>query len=233
MAKGEETDEHCRACVEKDALIATLQAGVAALKTTQGAMRAAMAAMEKRRCQWAELPRELLGMVLEKLQEAPLAGGVEGSKDVRLMSREWRASHDAMVTRLTVAWETTDEGMWLLARRFPAVMSLETKADIFRDGNVTNEGLRAVRTLTGLTSLNISGCYGVTDDGIQAVSTLTWLKSLNLTCCDKVTNDGIRSVSSLTGLTSLTLRACRKVTHAGLEALRRDTASSNLRIQWP
>ena len=54
MAKGEETDEHCRACVEKDALIATLQAGVAALKTTQGAMRAAMAAMEKRWCQWAE-----------------------------------------------------------------------------------------------------------------------------------------------------------------------------------
>jgi hypothetical protein len=74
MAKGEETDEHCRACVEKDALIATLKAGVAALKTTQGAMRAAMAAMEKRWCQWAELPRELLGMVLENLQEAPLCG---------------------------------------------------------------------------------------------------------------------------------------------------------------
>ena len=138
MAKGEETDEHCRACVEKDALIATLQAGVAALKTTQGAMRAAMAAMEKRWCQWAELPRELLGMVLEKLQEAPLAGGVEGSKDVRLVSRGWRASHDAMVTRLEMSWETNDEGMWLLVRRFPAVKSLETEREHFpfvqRDG---------------------------------------------------------------------------------------------------
>jgi hypothetical protein len=43
-----------------------------------------------------------------------------------------------MVTRLTVAWETTDEGMWLLVRRFPAVKSLETEREHFpfvqRDG---------------------------------------------------------------------------------------------------
>jgi hypothetical protein len=43
-----------------------------------------------------------------------------------------------MVTRLEVSWETTDEGMWLLARRFPSVKSLETEREHFpfvqRDG---------------------------------------------------------------------------------------------------
>jgi hypothetical protein len=47
-----------------------------------------------------------------------------------------------------------------------------------------------------------------------------------------LTNDGLRAVSILTGLTSLNVRLCNKVTRKGVEALRRDTASSNLRIQW-
>ena len=55
---------------------------------------------------WAELPKELLRMVLEKLQPpepaGPLAGGWGGSKHVSLVSREWRDSYDALVTRLTV-----------------------------------------------------------------------------------------------------------------------------------
>jgi hypothetical protein len=35
MAEGEETDEHCRALAEKDALIATLEADNAALKAME------------------------------------------------------------------------------------------------------------------------------------------------------------------------------------------------------
>jgi hypothetical protein len=149
-------DEHCRACVEKDALIDTLKAEMAALKTTH---RKEMAAMEKRLSQsgeavmWAELPKELLGMVLDKLQQRPLAGGVEGSKHVRLVSREWRDCHDALVTRLTVSWRTTDEGMWLLVRRFPSVVSLEVK---YNGYYLTDEGMKAVSTFIGLTSLTLA-----------------------------------------------------------------------------
>jgi hypothetical protein len=166
--------------VEKDALIDTLNAEMAALKTTH---RKEMAAMEKRLSQsaeavmWAELPKELLGMVLGMLQQGPLAGGVEGSKHVRLVSREWRDCHDALVTRLTVPWRTNDEGMRLLVRRFPVVVSLAMKYD---ERYLTDEGLKAV--------------------------------------------------SSLARLTSLDLGYCSEVTHEGVEALRRDTASSNLRI---
>jgi hypothetical protein len=82
---------------------------------------------------WAELPKELLRMVLEKLQPpepaGPLAGGWGGSKHVSLVSREWRDSYDALVTRLTVPGKTTDEGMWLLVQRFPAVVSVARKND--------------------------------------------------------------------------------------------------------
>jgi hypothetical protein len=117
MAEGEETDEHC---AEKDTRIDTLTAEMASLKVTH---RKELE-LEKQLSQsgeavmWAELPNELLGMVLEKLQQikpaAPLAGGVKGSKHVRLVSRGWRNSHDALVTRLTLSSRTTDHycGCW-------------------------------------------------------------------------------------------------------------------------
>jgi hypothetical protein len=69
-------------------------------------------------------------MVLEKLHRLTGGwGGFKGSKHVRLVSRGWRASHDALVTRLTVSGETPDEGMRLLVRRFPAVVSVAMKGD--------------------------------------------------------------------------------------------------------
>ena len=136
-------EEYRRALVEKDALIDILKA---------------MELELERLSPWAELPKELLGLVLEKLQApwrvSPLAGGwsgFEGSKHVRLVCSGWRDSHDALVTRLTVAWKTTDEGMWLLVRRFPVVVSVAMKDD--GRGMVTDEALRAVSSLTGLSLL--------------------------------------------------------------------------------
>jgi hypothetical protein len=79
-----------------------------------------------------------------------------------------------------VSSKTTDKGMWLLVRRFPAVVSVE----------------------------------------VEYIGLLTHL----------LTDEGLRAVSSLTGLTSLDLSFCLKVTREGVEALRRETASSNLRI---
>jgi hypothetical protein len=150
--------------VEKDALIDTLKTENAALKAME--LEFKRLGQSEEAVMWAELPKELLGMVLEKLQPpepvSPLARGWGGSKHVRLVSREWRDTHDALVTRLTLAWWTTDEGMRLLVRRFPAVVSLEMKDDFCM---LTDVGLRAVSSLTGLTSLN-KACHKVTNDFI-------------------------------------------------------------------
>ena len=39
----------------------------------------------------------------------------------------WKAVHDALVTRLVLRQQTTDEAMGMLVLRFPAVVSLEVK----------------------------------------------------------------------------------------------------------
>jgi hypothetical protein len=89
--------------------------------------------------------RSCLWMVLEKLHRLTGGwGGFKGSKHVRLVSRGWRASHDALVTRLTVSGETPDEGMRLLVRRFPAVVSVAMKGD---NGRISTHSLLHRRTL--------------------------------------------------------------------------------------
>jgi hypothetical protein len=80
---------------------------------------------------WAELPEELQVMVLTRVlegdeQSEPQAGGWRGCKDsaaVRLVCAQWQAVHDALVTKLVLKRSTTDEGVGMLARRFPAVVS--------------------------------------------------------------------------------------------------------------
>jgi hypothetical protein len=145
---------------------------------------------------------------------------------VRLVSREWRDCHDALVTRLTVTCTTNDEGMWLLVRRFPAVVSLAMK----HSGRLlTDEGLKAVSSLIGLTSLDISHCELVTDEGLKAVSTLTGLTFLKLRYCDKVTAEGLKAVSSLTGLKSLDLCSC-STSKAGRDALKAAIPGLTIRL---
>jgi hypothetical protein len=98
---------------------------------------------------------------------------------VRLVCSGWRDSHDALVTRLTVSWKTTDEGMWLLVRRFPALVSVEREYD-GRYSDLTNEALFAVSSLTGLTSLNLIGCFKTTREGREALRTIA--PSLRIYC---------------------------------------------------
>ena len=81
---------------------------------------------------WAELPDELVEKVLEKVMQLLQAGGVgfsPSSATVRLVCAAWKAVHDALVTRLVLRRETTDEAMGMLVLRFPAVVSLEVKGD--------------------------------------------------------------------------------------------------------
>jgi hypothetical protein len=78
---------------------------------------------------WAELPDELLQKMLELLQAAG-QGGLgfsQVSATVRLVCAAWKAVHDALVRRLVLRRQTTDEAVGMLVRRFPAVSSLEFK----------------------------------------------------------------------------------------------------------
>jgi hypothetical protein len=149
---------------------------------------------------------------------------------VRLVCAAWKAVHDAVVKRLVLKRSTTDEAMGMLVRRFPAVVSLEMERDYIGCPLLTDVGVRAVRSLTFLRSLNLIGCELVTDEGVRAVSSCTALTSLDFSCCEKVTDAGVRALSNLPALKSLELRGCCNVTTAGVQALRSTTVAPNLHI---
>jgi hypothetical protein len=50
------------------------------------------------------------------------------SSAVRLVCAQWQAVHDALARRLVLTWQTTDEGMGMLVRRFPAVERSSSRA---------------------------------------------------------------------------------------------------------
>jgi hypothetical protein len=204
----------------------------------------------------AGLPEELVSKVLEMMQPAGQDGGwgfTQSSATVRLVSSQWRAMHDALVTRLVLRPETTDEAVGMLVKRFPAVVSIERKfgdwdvltnaglralsnppaltfLDISFCNKVTNEGLRAVSSLPKLTSLNICGWGRVTDEGLRAVSSLPALTFLDISSCEEVTDVGARAVSNLPALTSLNLRDCSKVTNEGVLAVSNLHALTSLNL---
>ena len=123
---------------------------------------------------WAGMPEELFEKVLEALQpdgpSKPEDGGLGFSQAlaaVRLVCAAWKAVHDAMVTRLVLSPQTTDEAVGMLVRRLPAVVSLEVKGYGLDVGVLTDKALRAVSSLTSLTLLNLSWCGNVTDEGYE------------------------------------------------------------------
>jgi hypothetical protein len=118
----------------------------------------------------AGLPDELMSKVLEMMLPAGQDGGwgfTQSLATVRLVCSQWQAMHDALVTRLVLREETTDEAMGMLVKRFPAVVSIEMSCC----KEVTNEGLRAVSNMRKLSSLNVSWCT-VSDEAMRAVSSL-------------------------------------------------------------
>ena len=149
---------------------------------------------------WADMREELLAMVLEKLQSAGHSapqgsfGFSVATATVRLVCSGWKAMHDAVVMRLVLRLQTTDEAVGMLARRFPAVVSLKFKRIEYGWGVLTDQGLRAVSSLTSLTSLNLTSCRELTNAGMLAVSNLTSLKSLNLAQCRELSDVGMRAV---------------------------------------
>jgi hypothetical protein len=142
---------------------------------------------------------------------------LKATATVRLVCSGWKAVHDAVVMLLMLRPETTDEAVGMLARRFPAVVSVEYKSGGWRV--LTDQGLRAVSSLPSPTSLNLTRCRKVTDAGLLAVSSLPALTELALSCCDAMTAEGLRAVSNLTGLTKLNISNCTGVTAEGLCAV--------------
>jgi hypothetical protein len=72
---------------------------------------------------WADMPEELMAKVLELLEAAGWQQGGLGfsqtSATVRLVCAGWKAVHDALVTRLVLRRQTTDEVMRMLVQSFP------------------------------------------------------------------------------------------------------------------
>jgi hypothetical protein len=153
---------------------------------------------------WADMPEELLAKVLEEAgwQEGGL-GFSQASATARLVCAGWQAVYDALVRRLVLRRETTDEAMGMLVLRFPAVASLEVKGDTW--GVLTDDGLCAVSSLPALTELDLS--------------------------YSNVMDQALLSLRSLRSLTSLKLEdGCETVTAAGMQALRSSTAAPSLRM---
>lgn len=73
--------------------------------------------------------------------------------------------------------------------------------------------------LTGLRSLNISGCVAVTDIGIMMVAQLSHLTSLDMPWCVKVTNMGLKALTPLTKLANLNVSGCQLITEQGISCL--------------
>ena len=91
-----------------------------------------VAAEDAAQSDWAELPDELVEKVLELLQAAGRSepqdeglGFFRATATMRLVCAAWKAVHDALVTRLVLRRQTTDEATGMLVLRFPAVASLE------------------------------------------------------------------------------------------------------------
>jgi Leucine-rich repeat (LRR) protein len=187
----------------------------------------------------ADMPADLLVMVLEKLQAAGQSepqgsfGFSEATATLRLVCSGWKAVHDAVVMRLVLRRETTDEAVGMLARRFPAVVSLELKwkSGGPRWGVLTDQRLLAVSSLTTLKSLNLAWCGWLTDASIRAVSSLPALTELDTSGCHAVTAEGLCAmISSLPALTELDISCCAGVTDPVMRAVSNLPALTELDI---
>ena len=88
--------------------------------------------------------------------------------------------------------------------------------NISRCEGITDHGLRDVKNLTNLESLDMNLCSNITDVGFQAVCDLPLLKKLNISGCEEITDHGLHGVKNLTNLETLRMRYCRNITDVGI-----------------
>jgi hypothetical protein len=202
-------------CSSKARRTGAIEGGLRELNLTDGGWR--KEEMVKLKGVRPELPDELL----ERVLRAALEGGGKDAATFRLVCAAWKAEVDALVTRLVLSRQITDEATGMLVKRFPAVVTIDLK-DVYagESAALTDEGLRAVSSCSALTSLDLTGCFKMTHKGMRAVGNLPALTSLNLSWCNNKTADaGLGAVSKLPALTSLNLTGCVMFTDVGLEAV--------------
>jgi hypothetical protein len=155
-----------------------------------------------------------------------------------------RNLHDQCVRRLSV-----DACLNVNARRFNSALMMSrfvlrfqkvNEIDVRGDplhcpaiavvGSGAEKWLRALASLTALTSLNLQQCREVSNNGLHALVGLTALKNLNLWGCDRVSDDGLQALAGLTTLISLNLKQCGQVSNNGLRALAGVTALKDINI---
>jgi hypothetical protein len=134
--------------------------------------------------------------------------------------------------------DETDMRLWALASRLPGLIHLHLAEG---DYAVTNDGLRAIASLTRLTHLHLNNCDEV-NEGMLAIRSLTALTHLHMSRCFQLSNDGLRAIASLTSLTHLHLDAqyhlhvtspvpgFLSVTDEGMETLSSLTALKSLEL---
>ena len=95
-------------------------------------------------------------------------------------------------------WESEEPDMrlWTLASRLPGLTHLHVTGG----DSVSDDGLRAIASLTGLAHLHLRYFHRVTDEGVATLSSLTALKSLELTECDNVSQEAITALRQLLAL---------------------------------
>jgi hypothetical protein len=97
--------------------------------------------------------------------------GCKAPVTVRLMCSGWKCHHDALAMRLPLRQDATDEGRLGCSGRWcgAAVASLEFKCYWCNAlTTLTDEGMRAVGSLTALTSLEAVGSSKATDERMRA-----------------------------------------------------------------
>jgi F-box and leucine-rich repeat protein 14 len=113
----------------------------------------------------------------------------------------------------------TDEGLKALSD-LSGLTSLDVSG--FRQG-VTDAGLASVARLGRLQSLRVGMTHSdpaaVTDRGLESLSKLGDLRTLDLAGFGKITDEGIAHLSKLARLARLSLLNCSNVTDAGLRHL--------------
>jgi hypothetical protein len=133
---------------------------------------------------WTDPPEYLYEAMVEHLQ-----GHREASANFRHVCHAWQEAHDRLVSVLKPKGTPRDARVWA---KFGGVKTLKLggmKAHM-NASLVSEDDLRGLLALTGLTSLDLHSCYGFIYEGLMSLSLLTTLTHLDLGDCDEGTDKG-------------------------------------------
>jgi hypothetical protein len=146
---------------------------------------------------WVDLPEYVFEAVVEHIQEDRKVSAI-----FRLVCCAWREAHDRLVTGLKANGAPRDTRVW---RKLRGVRTLHFRKTSLLVNDDCLRMLTPLVSLNSLSlGGGFRGgrriVPSVTDEGMRALSSLTTLTYLDMIFCDLVTNDGFRALASLTAL---------------------------------